>query len=121
MQVSANHLLLHDGIADERRTIRLPRINHGLKRLVLIGSDGFISLEALRWISSVGESFLMLDRRGKVLFVTSPVSPTDAKLQRAQSLALSNGTALQDFGDLRHLALCAPPRSGGESHVVPSE
>jgi CRISPR-associated protein Cas1 len=95
VQVNAGHLLLHDGIADERRTIRLPRVNHGLKRLVMIGSDGFITLEALRWISDVGAAFLMLDRRGKVLAVTGPVSPSDAKLRRAQALALGNGTALK--------------------------
>ena len=95
VQVHAGHLLLHDGIADERRTIRLPRVNHGLKRLVLIGSDGFITLEALRWISDVGASFLMLDRTGKVLAVTGPVAPSDAKLRRAQSLALGNGSALR--------------------------
>src|SRR5271163_1998034 len=70
VRVQAGHLCTEDGIADERRTIRLPRVNHGLKRLVLIGSDGFISLEALRWISDVGAAFLILDRRGKVLTVT---------------------------------------------------
>src|SRR5271165_5472131 len=95
VQVHAGHLLLHDGIADERRTIRLPRVNHGLKRLVMIGSDGFITLEALRWISDVGAAFVMLDRRGKVLAVTGPVAPSDAKLRRAQALAVSNGTALK--------------------------
>ena len=95
IKVEAGHLLLHDGIADERRTIRLPRVNHGLKRLVLIGSDGFVTLEALRWISDAGASFLMLDRRGKVLVVTGPVTPSDSKLRRAQALALGNGTALK--------------------------
>ncbi len=95
VQVNAGHLFLHDGIADERRTIRLPRVNHGLKRLVMIGSDGFITLEALRWISDVGAAFVMLDRRGKVLAVTGPVSSSDAKLRRAQALALGNGTALK--------------------------
>ncbi len=95
VQVNAGHLLLHDGIADARRTIRLPRVNHGLKRLVLIGSDGFITLEALRWISDVGAAFVMLDRRGKVLAVTGPVPSSDAKLRRAQALALGNGTALK--------------------------
>ena len=95
VQVNAGHLLLHDGIADERRTIRLPRVNHGLNRLVMIGSDGFITLEALRWISDVGAAFVMLDRRGKVLAVTGPVAPSDAKLRRAQALALGNGTALK--------------------------
>jgi len=95
VQVNAGHLLLHDGIADERRTIRLPRVNNGLKRLVLIGSDGFVTLEALRWISDVGAAFVMLDRRGKVLAVTGPVSSSDAKLRRAQALSLGNGTALK--------------------------
>ena len=95
VQVNAGHLLLHDGIADERRTIRLPRVNHGLKRLVMIGSDGFITLEALRWLADQGAAFVMLDRRGKVLAVTGPVSSSDAKLRRAQALALGNGTALK--------------------------
>ncbi len=95
VEVNAGHLLLHDGIADERRTIRLPRVNHGLKRLVMIGSDGFITLEALRWLADQGAAFVMLDRRGKVLAVTGPVSPSDAKLRRSQSLALGNGTALR--------------------------
>jgi CRISPR-associated endonuclease Cas1 len=95
VQVNAGHLVLHDGVADDRRTIRLPRVNHGLKRLVIIGSDGFITLEALRWISDVGAAFVMLGRRGKVLAVTGPVSPSDAKLRRAQALALGNGMALK--------------------------
>src|SRR5712692_4163633 len=95
VQVNAGHLVLHDGIADERRTIRLPRVNHGLKRLVMIGSDGFITLEALRWLADQGAAFVMLDRRGKVLAVTGPVSPSDAKLRRAQGLALGNGIALK--------------------------
>jgi CRISPR/Cas system-associated endonuclease Cas1 len=95
VQVNAGHLLLHDGIADERRTIRLPRVNHGLKRLVMIGSDGFITLEALRWLADQGAAFVMLDRRGKVLAVTGPVSPSDAKLRRAQALGFGNGTALK--------------------------
>jgi CRISPR-associated endonuclease Cas1 len=95
VQVNAGHLFLHDGIGDERRTIRLPRVSHGLKRLVMIGNDGFITFEALRWISDVGAAFVMLDRRGKVLAVTGPVAPSDAKLRRAQALALGNGTALR--------------------------
>src|SRR6266571_4484583 len=95
VQVNAGHLLLHDGIADERRTIRLPRVNHGLKRLVMIGSDGFVTLEALHWLADQGAAFVMLDRRGKVLVVTGPVSSSDAKLRRAQALSLGNGTALK--------------------------
>ncbi len=95
VQVHAGHLVLHDGIANERRTIRLPRVNHGLKRLVLIGSDGVVTLDAIRWLADQGAAFVMLDRRGKVLAVTGPVAPSDARLRRAQALALGNGTALK--------------------------
>lgn len=87
VQVNTGHLLLHDGIADERRTIRLPRVNHGLRRLVMIGSDGFITLEALRWLADQGVAFVMLERDGKVLCVTGPVRSSDARLRRAQALA----------------------------------
>jgi CRISPR-associated endonuclease Cas1 len=94
-QVSAGHLLLHDGIADERRTIRLPRVNHGLKRLVMIGSDGFITLEALRWLADQKAAFVMLERDGAVLLTTGPVYPSDARLRRAQALAGQSEIALR--------------------------
>jgi CRISPR-associated endonuclease Cas1 len=88
-------LLAHDGIADERRTIRLPRVGHGLRRLVIIGSDGFITFEALRWLSDVGAAFVMLEKDGSVLVTTGPVYPSDARLRRSQSLSNTNGLALE--------------------------
>ncbi len=94
VQMQAGHLLLHDGIADERRTIRLPRVNHGLKRLVMIGSDGFITLEALRWLADQKAAFVMLERDGAVLLTTGPVYPSDARLRRAQALAHHSGASL---------------------------
>ncbi|SRR5713101_5006810 len=89
------HLAIEDGIGAERRKFRLARVGHGLRRLVLIGSDGFVTLEALRWISQIGASFVMLDRRGKVITVCGPNAPSEARLRRAQALALGNGTALR--------------------------
>src|SRR5262245_20309006 len=50
-KVDRGHLYCSWGIADDRHTIRLPKVNSGLRRLVMIGSEGFITLEALRWIS----------------------------------------------------------------------
>ena len=94
VQVNAGHLLLNDGVADERRTIRLARVNHGLKRLVMIGSDGFITLEALRWLADQDAAFVMLQRDGHVLCATGPVRPSDARLRRAQAVAEQSGAAL---------------------------
>jgi len=93
--MQSGHLQIEDGIGPERRKSRLPRVNHRLKRLVCIGDDGFITLSALRWLSEVGASFVMLDRLGKVRVVTGPTSPSEARLRRAQALALSNGSAVQ--------------------------
>src|SRR5438552_10933091 len=92
--MQSGHLQIEDGIGPERRKLRLPRVNHRLKRLVCICDDGFITLSALRWLSEVGASFVMLDRLGKVRVVTGPVSPSEARLRRAHALALSNATAL---------------------------
>ena len=93
--MQAGHLQVEDGLGYERRRVRLPRVNHKLKRLVCVGDDGFITLAALRWLSEVGASFAMLDRLGKVRVVTGPASPSEARLRRAQALALGNGTAVK--------------------------
>src|SRR5581483_3814582 len=56
---------------------------------------GFISLAALRWLSDQDVSVSVLERNGKVLFVTGPVYPSDARLRRAQALAPQSGVALE--------------------------
>src|SRR5438270_7969630 len=67
VRVDRGHLLLDDGVGAERRQFRLPRVGHGLRRLVVIGSDGFVSLAALRWLADQKASFVMLERDGTVL------------------------------------------------------
>jgi CRISPR-associated endonuclease Cas1 len=94
VRVDRGHLILEDGIGAERHQARFPRVGHGLKRLVVIGSDGMVSLAALRWLADQDVAFTMLERDGKVLAVTGPVFPSDAKLRRAQALAHSSGAAL---------------------------
>jgi CRISPR-associated endonuclease Cas1 len=94
VRVQCGHLEIEDGIGSERRRIRLSRVRHGLKRLVVIGSDGMVSLAALRWLADQDASFVMLERDGSVLATTGPVRSSDAKLRRAQALSVSNGTAL---------------------------
>ena len=110
VRVDRGHLLLEDGIGPDRRYARLPRAGHGLKRLVVIGSDGLVSLAALRWLADQDTSFLMLERNGKVLIVTSPVRPSDAKLRRAQALAYSSGVALRIARELISQKLSAQER-----------
>jgi CRISPR-associated protein Cas1 len=94
IHVDRGHLLVEDGIGTERRRFRFPRVGHGLRRLVVIGADGSVSLAALRWLADQDASFVMLERGGSVLVTTSPVRSSDARLRRAQALADSSGAAL---------------------------
>ena len=95
VRVERGHLVIEDGIGPERHRARLPRVGHGLKRLVVIGSDGMVSLAALRWLADQQASFVLLERDGSVLLTTGPVKPSDAKLRRAQALAHTSGAALR--------------------------
>jgi CRISPR-associated endonuclease Cas1 len=95
VRMQSGHLEIEDGIGPERRKIRLARVGHGLKRLVCISEDGFTTLSALKWLADVDVPFVMLNRNGKVLFVTGPTAPSDARLRRAQALALDNGVGVE--------------------------
>src|SRR5207247_1159316 len=65
-----------------------------LKRFVVIGADGMISLAALRWLTDQDAAFVMLERDGSVLATTGPVRPSDAKLRRAQAFAAQSEAGL---------------------------
>src|SRR5437870_9281778 len=96
-----SHFCAEWGVVLNRYQVRLSRVDgHKLRRVILLGSDGYISLEALRFISDVGATFSMIDKRGKALMVCSPVAPSDSKLRRVQSLALLNGSALRISRDI---------------------
>jgi CRISPR-associated endonuclease Cas1 len=93
VRVERGHLVLEDGIGSDRRCARLPRVGHGLRRLVVIGSDGIISFAALRWLADQDAAFVMLERDGTVLATTGPVRASDARLRRAQALGNESGAA----------------------------
>src|SRR6266852_7222804 len=77
VKMECGHLSIEDGVGLERRKLRLPRVGHGLKRIIVIGSDGFATFDAIRWIADVGASLIFLDRTGKVIFVSGPTAPSD--------------------------------------------
>jgi CRISPR-associated endonuclease Cas1 len=100
VRVDRGHLILEDGIGADRRYARLPRVSHGLRRLVVIGSDGFVSLAALRWLADQDAAFVMLERDGSVLAATGPVRSSDVRLRRAQALAFQSGASLRIVREL---------------------
>lgn len=100
VRVDRGHLVVEDGIGSARRRARFARVGHGLRRLVVIGADGSVSLAALRWLADQKAAFVMLDRTGRVMLATGPVGTRDARLRRAQALAINSGVALPLARDL---------------------
>jgi CRISPR-associated endonuclease Cas1 len=95
VRMQSGHLEVDDGVAMDRRKIRLARVGHGLRRLVCVSDDGTVSLAALRWLAEQKAAFVLLQRDGRVLSVCGPASPSQTRLRRAQSLAHHTGKALE--------------------------
>src|SRR5688572_32892199 len=94
IRVDRGHLVIEDGIGSARQRSRFARVGHGLRRVIVVGSDGAVSLAALRWLADQDASLVMLNRDGSVLFTTGPVGPRDARLRRAQAVAQSTDLAV---------------------------
>jgi hypothetical protein len=82
IRMQAGHLEIEDGIGPERRRIRLARVGHNLKRLVCVSEDGFATLAALKWVSDIGASFVMLNRNGKVCKDLRAAMPPESMYQK---------------------------------------
>jgi CRISPR-associated endonuclease Cas1 len=94
IQVRRGHLVIEDGLGRNRRCRTYSRATHGISRVVVVGSDGFISLEAIRWLHRLGIALIHLDRDGNILATSSPHGG-DARLRRLQASALGNETGLE--------------------------
>ena len=91
---------MEDGIADERRTQRLSRIDRTVKRLVILGEAGSVSLDAIGWLRRVGIPLVHLRPDGTLLFVAGPPAASHAPIRRAQALAAETGVGLRVSLDL---------------------
>lgn len=91
LTVERGHLCCADGCGKERRAGRFPRAPRPFKRLVVVGHSGSVSFDALRWLHDVGVAFVMLDRDGTVLMAHGASGLDDARLRRAQALAVTDG------------------------------
>jgi len=90
LYVECGHLIVHHGIGRDRDTHRISRATGGLKRLIVIGHTGFVTLEALRWLNDTGAAFAQIGRDGELITLSAPARHHEAKLRRAQVLAADN-------------------------------
>ena len=85
VRMQSGHLEIEDGVGPDRRKIRLARVGHGIKRLVLVGSDGYVTLEALRWLADPG----LADTRSR-----------DTQIVRLPRAGLPSGSLILVFSPL---------------------
>lgn len=81
------HLVVEGGVANTRWRERFSRLDRDLKRVVVIGHSGTITLDAIDWLQGVGVPLLHLDHDGRIYFLSSPAARTVAQLRRAQARA----------------------------------
>lgn len=121
--VERGHLVVHEGVGRRRETRRCNRATSGLKRLVVIGHSGFVTLEALRWIRDVGAAFVQLDADGSLISLSGYQGTDAPALRRAQALARTSVVGL----DLARSILCEKIRGqaavasqlgGTSSHAI---
>ncbi|MBA2684040.1 MAG: CRISPR-associated endonuclease Cas1 [Gemmatimonadaceae bacterium] len=93
--VERGHLTITDGAGRFRRHGRFSRVAPQLKRLIIHATSGTVSLDALSWLEAIGAHVVQLDHDGHLVAVTATCRLDDARLRRAQALALTSGVALE--------------------------
>ena len=95
VRVNRRHLVVSDGIGRHRRERVFAKALPGIKRLVVIGHEGYVTFDALRWLADAGIAFCQVDRDGKVMATSDGYGLNDARLRRALALAPSNRSGLK--------------------------
>lgn len=83
LMVRNGQLEVTDGVPGNKRTRKLARVPRVVKRLVILGGNGLVSLEALRWLAGAGIGLTAIDPDGTVT-ATNGSDAGDARLIRHQ-------------------------------------
>lgn len=94
IRVWRGRLRVADGAGHDRREATIHRATGRLRRLVVLGHTGSISLEAIRWLADVRAGFLQIDADGRVLAAFGPQGTDRPGLRRAQALALDTSLGI---------------------------
>src|SRR5664280_1972962 len=92
VRVERGRLLVADGTGRRRREGQFPRAGSGLRRLVVLGHTGSVTLDALRWLADTGVGYVALDPDGRLLAASSNLGRDDPRLRRAQARAIDTPT-----------------------------
>jgi CRISPR-associated endonuclease Cas1 len=96
LSIRGRHLVVEDGFGPQHRRIRRYSRIHGLRRLVVMGESGSASVEVHRWCAGAGVQVVLLDSSNCTVLATSgATSGDDARIRRAQALAMGTDTGLE--------------------------
>ncbi|MDP9358816.1 MAG: CRISPR-associated endonuclease Cas1 [Chloroflexota bacterium] len=117
--VERGHLVVEDGIGPQRRSGKLAKATCRLRRLIVLGHAGTVSLEALRWLHDISAAFVQLGADAEVVACFAPLGLDDPRLRRAQALAPTTGTGVSLTREvlaakLRGQAALLPRLPGGD-------
>lgn len=88
VRVWRGRLRVEDGVGHDRREAIIHRATGRLRRLVVLGHTGSVTLDAIRWLADVGAGYLQLDADGQVIAAFGPQGTDRPGLRRAQARAL---------------------------------
>lgn len=100
IRVEQRHLVIEDGSGRDRRTRRFHRASGDLRRLIVHGRTGYLTLEALSWLADVRAAVVFIDADGRLTGTSSTQGRDIPALRRAQALATANGAAVEISRDL---------------------
>lgn len=95
LTVSRGHLVVADGLGKRRRERRLPRSEREVRRIVIIGHTGHVTLEAIRWCHDLNIAIVHLDTDGTTLLAAGIAGQDDARRRRAQAAAPAGSVGLE--------------------------
>jgi len=87
LAVERGRLMAEDGVGTTRRKGQFARVGSGLKRIVVVGHSGTVSLDALQWMRGINAPFIHINNDGELVSVGLAPQPNDVRLRRCQALA----------------------------------
>ena len=92
IRVHRGQLLINDGIGQHRRQRRYSRAQRTLRRIVILGHTGYLTLDTVRWCTDLGISIAHIDSDGRLLTVHADPGIDDPRIRRAQAAAATSPT-----------------------------
>lgn len=112
VQIAARRgfLVVSDGWAGERRERRYSRADRHLRRVVVLGRGGIVSLDGFRWMHDLGVGFVYLSPDGDVIAASGALGLDDPRLRRAQAAAWGSPAGMAVARELLRRKLAAQAR-----------